>query len=86
MPELSRFFGIIITIYYQDHHPPHFHAKYGEQEGIFSIDELKLIEGNLPKRAIALVLEWAFEHREELVQNWNLAIAKKPLTKIPPLI
>mgnify|MGYP000368552873 CR=1 FL=1 len=86
MPEISRFFGIIIVMYYKDHQPPHFHAKYGEETGVFSIADLKLIEGYLPKRVISLVLEWAFEHREELMQNWELAMEKEPLRKIAPLI
>ena len=85
MPEISRFFGIVIAIYYKEHGLPHFHAKYSGQTGVFSITELKLIEGNLPKRVIALVLEWAFEHRDELMQNWELAMAQKPLRSIQPL-
>ncbi len=85
MPELSRFFGIVIAMYYLDHPPPHFHAKYGGQTGVFSITELKLIEGSLPRRVIALVLEWAFAHRDELMANWELAAARKPLRKIAPL-
>jgi hypothetical protein len=85
VPEISRFFGIIIAMYYKEHGIPHFHAKYGGQTGVFSISELRLIEGDLPKRVIALVLEWAFEHRDELMKNWQLARAKKPLQKIPPL-
>ena len=67
MPEISRFLGIVIAMYYKEHEPPHFHAKYGNQSGVFSIAELKLIEGSLPKRIISLVLEWAFEHRKELI-------------------
>jgi len=55
--------------YYKDHVPPHFHAKYENQTGIFSIEDLRLIEGNLPKRIISLVLEWAFEHRNELTED-----------------
>lgn len=66
MPEISRFFGIIIAMYYKEHGIPHFHAKYGGQTGVFSIRDLQLIEGRLPKRVVALVLEWAFEHRETL--------------------
>ena len=85
MPEISRFFGIVVAIYYKDHNPPHFHAKYGDQTGVFSIDDLKLIEGSLPRRAMLLVLEWAFEHRNELGENWELAITGKPLRKIAPL-
>ncbi|MEK7395419.1 MAG: DUF4160 domain-containing protein [Candidatus Poribacteria bacterium] len=86
MPEISRFLGIIIAIYYKDHQPPHFHAKYADETGVFSITDLRLIEGSLPKRVISLVLEWAFEHREELIQDWELAMAKEPLRKIPPLV
>jgi len=86
MPEISRFFGIVIAIYYKEHQPAHFHAKYENQTGVFSIADLKLIEGNLPKRVISLVLEWAFENRDELMENWELAMAKKPLHKIPPLV
>jgi len=85
MPEISRFYGIVIAIYYRDHPPPHFHAKYGGQTGVFSIENLRLIEGRLPRRVISLVLEWAFEHRSKLVENWELAVARKPLNKIPPL-
>ena len=86
MPEISRFLGIVIAIYYNDHEPPHFHAKYGSQTGVFSIAELSLIEGQLPRRVILLVLEWAFEHRDELMEDWELAMAKKALRKIPPLV
>ena len=85
MPEISRFFGIVVAMYYKDHGPPHFHAKYSGQTGVFSIEELKLIEGQLPKRVISLVLEWAFEHRPELVNNWERAALKQPLVAIPPL-
>ena len=86
MPEISRFLGIVIAMYYKDHPPPHFHAKYGDQTGVSSIADLKLIEGHLPRRVISLVLEWAFEHRDELMEDWKLAIAKKPLRKILPLV
>jgi len=85
MPEISRFFGIVIAMYYQDHTPPHFHAKYGDDTGVFSIEDLKLIEGRLPRRAASLVLEWAFEHRDDLMRDWQLAMAKQPLAKITPL-
>lgn len=64
---------------------PHFHAKYAGQTGVFSIEELKLIEGHLPKRVVALVLEWAFEHRDELMENWQRALAHEPLQPITPL-
>jgi hypothetical protein len=86
MPEISRFLGIIIAMYYKEHEPPHFHAKYGNQTGVFSIAELKLIEGSLPKRVISLVIEWAFEHRDELMEDWELATTKRLLRKIPSLV
>jgi hypothetical protein len=86
MPEISRFLGIVIAMYYREHPPPHFHAKYGDQTGVFSIADLKLIEGSLPNRIISLVLEWAFEHRDELMKDWELSMAKKPLNKITPLV
>ncbi len=86
MPEISRFLGIVIAMYYREHQPPHFHAKYGDQTGVFSITDLKLIEGSLPNRVISLVLEWAFEHRDELIEDWDLAMVKKPLHKIAPLV
>jgi hypothetical protein len=86
MPEISRFLGIIIVMYYKEHQPPHFHAKYGNETGVFTIADLRLIEGHLPKRVISLVLEWAFEHRSELMENWELAVAQKPLRGITPLV
>jgi len=86
MPEISRFLGIVIAMYYREHQPPHFHAKYSNQTGVFSIADLKLIEGSLPNRVISLVLEWAFEHRDDLIEDWELAMAKKPLHKIAPLV
>ena len=85
MPEISRFFGIIIAIFYNDHNPPHFHAKYGDYRTKISIDDLKIIEGSLPKRVLSLVLEWAFEHRTELMEDWQLALQKKALKPIKPL-
>lgn len=86
MPEISRFLGIIIAMYYKDHKPPHFHAKYGEYKASFSIKELQLIEGHLPNRVISIVLEWAFLHRNELLENWNLLEKEAPLKKIEPLV
>jgi hypothetical protein len=85
MPEISRFFGIIIAMYYDDHDPPHFHAKYGSMRACFSISDLRLIEGELPRRVVTLVLEWAFEHRKELHENWDLLKNRVALKKIAPL-
>ncbi|GMT48736.1 MAG: hypothetical protein IEMM0008_0275 [bacterium] len=86
MPEISRFLGIVISINYNDHSPPHFHVKYNEHRAMFSIKSLELIEGFLPKRIVILVLEWGYDHRDDLMENWNLAQAKQPLKKIEPLI
>jgi len=85
MPEISRFFGIVVYMYYKEHAPPHFHAKYAGQRAAFAISDLRIIEGILPRRAISLVLEWAFEHREELVENWLRAERRLNLLKINPL-
>jgi hypothetical protein len=85
MPEISRFFGIVIAMFYKEHRPPHFHAKYAGQWAAFSIEDLKMIEGQLPGRAISLVLEWAFQHRDELMANWEKAQKREALEKIKPL-
>ena len=86
MPEISRFLGIVIAIYWKDHGIPHFHAKYGKERASFAIEDLRLLEGGLPPRVTGLVLEWAAIHRDELMEDWKLAVAKKPLRPITPLI
>lgn len=86
MPEICRFLGIVISMNYKEHAPPHFHAKYGGARAVFSIMDLKLIEGDLPKRVISLILEWAFDHRDELFDDWQLAQKKEDLKKIKPLV
>ena len=85
MPEICRFFGIIIFMYFDEHNPPHFHARYGEHRASIAISDLKIIEGSLPKRVLALVLEWANEHRGELSQNWNSIRSTGQFNKITPL-
>jgi hypothetical protein len=85
MPEISRFFGIIVFMYFYEHNPPHFHVRYGEDRAVISINELKLMEGKIPKRALALVLEWANEHRDELLKNWNSLETTGDYSKIAPL-
>ncbi len=72
-------------MYFDDHPPPHFHAYYGEFEAKISIDTLEVTRGSLPRRALALILEWASEHRDELRTNWNLAEAHEPLEPIEAL-
>ena len=82
MPEICRFYGIIIKIFFSnEHNPPHFHAVYGEYNGSFSILDLKMIEGDLPRKAQNLIIEWANEHKEEIINMWNT----KTLKKLPPL-
>ncbi len=85
MPELCRFFGIIITMFYNDHAPPHFHVRYNEHKAIIAIDTLTLLEGHLPPRALGLVAEWGALHRDELKEDWTLAERQAPLKKIKPL-
>lgn len=85
MPTISQFFGIIIRMYYDDHGPPHFHVYYGDAQAIIAIETLQMLEGTLPKRVKALVLEWANEHRDELINNWRLGEAHQPLQTIEPL-
>ena len=86
MPTISMFFGIIIHMYIRgEHNPPHFHAMYGEHEALVDIQRLEVIEGKLPRRALALVLEWANEHRSELMEDWDLCRAKKLPKQIKPL-
>lgn len=84
MPEISRFLGIVIAMYYRDHRPPHFHAKYGGYEIVVSIED-GVVEGRFPRRAVQLVLEWYALHRQELMDNWELAEQRKPLRSIAPL-
>lgn len=86
MPEISRFLGIIIFMNYNDHAPPHFHAKYSDFKASFSISELRILDGILPARVMSLVIEWAFFHRIELQTDWELAMNRKPLNKIEPLV
>ncbi len=85
MPAICEFYGITIFMYYNDHAPPHFHAEYSGDEAAFCIDSLGVLFGQLPRRARALVLEWASLHRSELYANWDLARQGLPLQDIEPL-
>jgi hypothetical protein len=84
MPEISRFLGIVIGMFYRDHVPPHFHAIYGDYEITVDI-ETGVVHGRFPKRALRLVLEWLDLHKEELAQDWQSAKARRPLQRIKPL-
>ena len=85
MPELSRFFGIIILMFFDDHPPPHFHVRYGQQKAIVSIETLAVLDGRLSPRVLGLVVEWASLHRLELRKAWTSAEKHIPLDKIAPL-
>jgi hypothetical protein len=84
VPEISRFFGIIITINYREHGPPHFHAWYGGVDVTVRISDGS-VTGQMQRRALALILEWWHLHRSELLEDWQLAQAGQPLRKIEPL-
>lgn len=85
MPEISRFFGMFVAMYYNDRAPPHFHVRYGKQKAVIGIDPLTVIAGDLSHRAGALALEWASIHQMELLADWELARQQAPLNKIKPL-
>ncbi len=85
MPTISRFFGIEIRIYFEDHGLPHFHAYYAEHSAAVAIESLSILGGDLPRRAYRMVLEWAVKHRPELRDNWVRARQHRPLEWIEPL-
>jgi hypothetical protein len=79
------FQGIKIYMYDFDHNPPHFHSIYAEYEVLIDIHTLEVVRGSMPRRALALVLEWAFQHRVELMEDWKLCETKQSLMNIEPL-
>jgi hypothetical protein len=85
MPEISRFFGIVIKMFFDDHPPPHFHAEYGDDAALIDIRNLSVFAGRLPPRVMGLVIEWATLHREELFVNWERARDQQKLLRIDPL-
>lgn len=85
MPELSRFYGIVIKMFFDEHPPPHFHAEYGDQKVVVDLNTLAVIAGKLSPRAMGLVIEWATLHQAELRNNWNRARNTQSLNKIAPL-
>ena len=84
MPQISRFYGIIVTMFINDHNPPHFHIRYDEYRAIIEIGSGK-ITGTLPPRAMKLVVEWLNLHREELYENWDLLRRGEQFKRIKPL-
>ena len=85
MPELCRFYGIVIRMYFADHGPPHFHALYGESEALVGIESLAVLHGRLPPRAQGLVAEWASLHQAELRKAWERVKGLEIPGKIAPL-
>lgn len=85
MPEVSRFYGIVIAMFWDDHNPPHFHARYGRERAAIEIESLRILDGELPSRALGLVVEWASQHQDELRRNWVEARNSRPLKRIEPL-
>ena len=85
MPEISRFLGIIISLYFDDHNPPHIHISYNEDEALVSINDSLVLRGELPPRVLGLVMEWTQLHRSELLENWNMIQDSGKYFKIEPL-
>ena len=84
MPEISSFYGITITMVFDDHNPPHFHVKYGEYRAAISIKD-GTVKGTLPRRALNLIFEWLDLHRKELLDNWSRIESRQELLSIEPL-
>lgn len=86
MPEISLFYGIRVTMYYDDHNPPHFHVEYAGNKAIIDILNASVMRGALPNKQLKLVLAWCVIHQDELMQNWELSKQSLPLNRINPLI
>ena len=84
MPEICRFYGLIIIMNYKDHAPPHFHVWYGDYKALVTIEE-GIFKGEMPKRALKMIFDWLEIHKEELMEDWNLAQIGEKLNKIEPL-
>ncbi len=85
MPTISRFMGIVIAMFFDDHGPPHFHARHADGSAKVRIDTVEVVESNLPRRQLRLVLAWAELHQDELRENWRLARSGERLREIEPL-
>ena len=84
MPTVSMFYGIIVSMFNDEHNPPHFHATYQGYNAVFNLDG-EITDGEMPKRQLKLIAAWAEIHKDELLANWQLAINEQPLYKIDPL-
>lgn len=85
MPEISRFFGIVIRMFFDDHPPAHLHAQYGACSGLVALQPIAVIESDLPARALSMVLEWTAVHQQELLENWERLRTSRSPVKVPPL-
>ena len=85
MPEISRFFGIVIKMFADEHNPPHFHTEHAEYRAVFSIETGQMIQGDLPQNKAALVTAWAIIHKDELLENWGILAEGLRANKIDPL-
>ena len=85
MPEICRFFGISIKMYFGDHLLPHFQAEYGEHKAVIDTQTLVVIGGYVPPRVLGMIIEWASQHRADLFDLWKLAAKRQPLYRLPPL-
>lgn len=83
MPVISNFFGIYVRMYFDDHAPPHIHVEYQGHEAFVAIETGEIIDGRLPRKAAKLVKEWCGDHRADLAENWQRAVALQPLQRIP---
>jgi len=84
MPEISRFYGLIVLMNFKDHAPPHFHVWYGEYKAIVTIQD-GIVKGEMPQRALKMIFDWMEIHKEELLTDWNLALKGEKLNTIEPL-
>jgi hypothetical protein len=85
MPEISRFFGMVILMYWDEHNPPHFHVRYGDDRAVINIKSLDLMEGSLSRRALNMILDWAELHQQQLLEDWDLCQQSLLPNKIEPL-
>jgi hypothetical protein len=82
VPTIAQFYGIVIQMFWNDHAPPHFHARYGRAKALFRISDAEVIAGELPPTATSLVCRWALAHRSELEHNWEMSVSRRPMDKI----
>jgi hypothetical protein len=85
VPEICRFFGVVIRMHFNDHAPPHFHARYGNQAASIAISSLAVLKGGLPPRVLGFVLEWTVLHQKELLENWDAVRRGESMQRIRPL-